>query len=652
MQNIEIKLKSDYFIVLLFLLLSRTMATAAEPENYDCQIPVICDQCEGHQKVNSYCLDCKANICDKCKDKRLHREHKLLPRTHPKVAKARHLAKQLCKEHPGNSYMTFCNKCHIPCCAVCITNKHNQHNFSDIEHAADDAREDLKSYIGTLEGTVLQRSESNLKTFVDGMDKYEKSTDDVIGKSRHRFQSLRDQLDRVESEWMQNINDMKIRDMKDMERGKRDIETKIKQTKDMISECKSRLVEDGDIDLLFFNSERPDVSRFLAEKESIPSFLEFQPSNFTLPMVSKLIGIVARGGKRYIEMSKIEFADKSRTSDEQKMSGKDRDIEGSIEKINLKTTSNRHDEQGATGIGDRQTKITDLASESESPSGKAMRSRYSKGCQNIDASSTSRRSEETVGNTYVLKTIDNARNYLLLNAGKSEMWLGDKFNKVINVFKEDTRKKVRTIKLDDIIEDMTLTHSMTVIGTHFNGQRLVRISNSGKISTLFSTKPLNPWGICVNDKEQIVVGLASMQSTFPRKLSVFSSDGSTVLLTIEKDKIGKSLFTADIRQVKQNGNGDYIAVHDGLSCVRKNGDFRWRYWKGLVINCLVCDRHSNVIIAEDNRRITLLDRDGNMVRMLLGKEDGIKRPLSMSIDKNGDLWIGQEKNVKIVKYLK
>ena len=445
---------------------------AVEPENYDYQIPVICDQCEGHQKVNSYCLHCKANICDKCKDKRLHREHKLLPRTHPKVAKARHLAKQQCREHPGNTYMTFCNKCNIPCCAVCITNKHNQHNFSDIEHAADDAREDLKSYVGTL-GTVLQRSESIFNTFVDGMDRYEKSTDDVIGKSRHRFQSLRDQLDRVENKWMENVNDLKMRDKEDMERSKMDKETKIKQTKDMISECKSRLVEDGDIDLLFFNSERPDVGRFSAEKESIPSFLEFQPSNFTLPTVSKLIGIVARGDKRYIEISKIEFADKSQISDEKKISVTDNNFEGSIEKINLNKTSYWQDEQGATGIGDRQTKSTDLASESKSPSGKAMGSRYSKGCQNSDASSTSRRSEETVGNTYVLKTIDNARNYLLLNAGKSEMWLGDKFNKVINVFNEDTRKKVRTIKLDTIIEDMTLTTSMTVIGTNLSGQRLI-----------------------------------------------------------------------------------------------------------------------------------------------------------------------------------
>ena len=176
---------------------------------------------------------------------------------------------------------------------------------------------------------------------------------------------------------------------------------------------------------------------------------------------------------------------------------------------------------------------------------------------------------------------------------------------------------------------------------------------TGKIATLCTTKPLNPWGICINDKEQIVVGLAAMHTAFSVKLYVYSSDGSAVLQTIEKERTGKPLFMADIRQVKQNGNGDYLVAHDGVSCVSRDGDFRWRYGKGIVIHCLVCDKHNNVILGEfDNRRITLLDGDGNLVKMLLGKEDAIKRPLSMSIDKNDDLWIGQEKNVKLVKYLK
>ena len=70
------------------------MASASEDKNesdtFDYQTPVICDQCVGHKNVNSYCLDCKANICDTCKTNRIHREHKLLPNTHPKVTQARH----------------------------------------------------------------------------------------------------------------------------------------------------------------------------------------------------------------------------------------------------------------------------------------------------------------------------------------------------------------------------------------------------------------------------------------------------------------------------------------------------------------------------------------------------------------------------------
>ena len=114
----------------------------------------------------------------------------------------------------------------------------------------------------------------------------------------------------------------------------------------------------------------------------------------------------------------------------------------------------------------------------------------------------------------------------------------------------------KSIDLTDRLHDMALSASQDIIATDYNNKSLVKISPTGSFSTLCSTAPLNPRGICINNSQQIVVGLQGGWGKPPRKLVIYSACGSTVLQEIENDEDGKPLFRREIIQVKQNGKGD------------------------------------------------------------------------------------------------
>ena len=246
----------------------------------------------------------------------------------------------------------------------------------------------------------------------------------------------------------------------------------------------------------------------------------------------------------------------------------------------------------------------------------------------------------------------NVRAYRILHTEQNDVWVYNK-DKTLKLYDEQLVKK-KTLRLTFNLCDLALTSSQDIIATdYYDNKRVVKISQSGSVSILCNTAPLYPQGICINSRQQVVVGLQADDDAPPIKLSIYSSDGSTVLQEIENDEGGEPLFREEISQVKQNRKGDYVVADcDRIVCVSCEGRFRWEYIVGFVVG-MVCDKYDNVIIAEyDTNKISLLSSEGKLVTTLLTGEDGISRPESLSIDRHGLLWIGQENRLKVVKYLK
>ena len=553
------------------------MASSEDPDNQTNRI--ICEDCTSDKGVTSYCVDCKVNLCEGCKSTFLHKKHKVLSTTYTDELSARQKQPKLpCKRHSDRECISYCIKCNKPCCRECLTDEHYQHSNINLEVAIKDATENVHSCIENLEANVLPSIEQFHSAVLDGIARYTESLDKATEASKRRFQSLREEIDRAEKDWMQQLETIKEADFTEMERIRNEVEDKINQTKDLISTCKTVMSESNELDLLSFKSKRPNICEIENGPVSLPASVHFQPSNFKTPKVFQLIGRIGRGRRNCIESIESEPA--------------------------------------------------------FSPSMIDVRS---------------------------VKTIDGVRSDALMHTKNNDVWVNNNDTTKLTLYNESI-KQIRAVSIDFSINDMAQTSLADIIVTDGTKKRLLRISASGVVRSqpVRATAPLEPWGICINDKQQIVTGLRAAARKQPIKLIVCSLDGSTVHQEIEKDESGKPFFKRTIYQVKQKKNGDYV-VSDGdrIVCVSREGKRKWNYKVErsesvtYAVFGIVCDKYDNVIIAEYfNKTVYLLDNEGKLVTILLNKKDGIIEPYSLSVDKQGFLWVGQKQNTKVVKYIK
>ena len=477
----------------------------------------------------------------------------------------------------------FCEKCGEPCCIDCIAKEHAHHApFINIEDAAKDAMADIQSYMATLERDVLPSIEKVHWDLKDGIENYNNFLEKAKQDSKRRFQTLRDELDRAEKEWMQQLNDITKTDHTEMERLKNEVEEKRKQTKDMIAACKTAITESSELDLILFKPKYQNISNLEPSNVSLPSLVHLLPLTFQIPKLSELV--------ERIEKEKAETR---------------------VEKPKSRAT-------------DKEDKLPFTAS-------------------------------------MVVKTpvnIIDVRGDNIVHTNES-VWINNKSTDELTLYNENVHR-IKTVPLGFTIFDMALASSNDIIVSDCENESLVRISRSGDVTTLCNTGELRPWGLCINDKQQIVVGLCREYEKQPIKLVIYSPDGSVLLQKMEKYKSRKPLFTKTILQVKQNGNGEYVVSDcDRIVCVSREGEYRWEYrmkksgYYTPRVHGMVCDRYDNIIIADfGNDIISLLDSEGKLITTLMTSKDGIGDPMSVTIDKQGCLWIGQERNVKVVKYIK
>ena len=196
-----------------------------------------------------------------------------------------------------------------------------------------------------------------------------------------------------------------------------------------------------------------------------------------------------------------------------------------------------------------------------------------------------------------------------------------------------------------------------VVCTRDNKVRLV--TTNDKVKTLIDTGSFSPRGLCLTEKEEIVVCMSAQSDK--NHVAVYSPDGKRKIKEIfVKDGQGKQLLTDPIRVVML---GKDLSVNNNESNVvttTQIGAFRWVYSGSEIEKKEFCpvgmcaDKFLNLLISDiNNDTIHCVNREGSLIRILLtGEQHSIETPFGIGVDNDtGLVWIGMASSkLAVVKY--
>ncbi|XP_061183324.1 uncharacterized protein LOC133191593 [Saccostrea echinata] len=191
----------------------------------------------------------------------------------------------------------------------------------------------------------------------------------------------------------------------------------------------------------------------------------------------------------------------------------------------------------------------------------------------------------------------------------------------------------------------------------------VNIVRGGKTETLITT-PMgwHPTGLCFNRSGEILVGMCT---TDYNQFKIVRYQGQRVIQVINKDEHGDQIYQGGkyVIYVVENNNGDIVASDlnaRALVVVDRTGKFRFRYnnkppggKKPFCPRQIVTDSMSHIIVADErNNCLHILDQNGQFLRCV--DKLGGDKPMGLSIDCEGRLWVGlfSSGDVKVIQHLK
>ncbi|KAK3093036.1 hypothetical protein FSP39_010335 [Pinctada imbricata] len=548
------------------------MATSEEKQYCDLLTPVVCDECGGQNDVINYCLQCNANICNKCKathcDIRLHRDHIVLSRTHPEVIKARRSKRIYCPTHTGKEYVSYCTKCKEPCCVECMIVKHDGHKFSDLEKIISQAEIEVDTLVNDMETNIIPLSEDIISKLEGHMSLYKRSLDDLKESAKKKKLHYIEEIDKRYGTFIAEVDMRSTKHQEIIERKKQEMMEILQEIQSATIKGKKAAV---DASILQVKEELEEVLSTIPRHIACPGILYFCPSNFQLPTVNDIIGT-------YTNDSKKVFLNEQHK---------------------------------------------------------------------------------------VLKTIEGYHASAIISTHDGEMWIYNQNESEICIYDENFALKTK-IHVAFHCSDMALHGEDGVIIADNFDCRISLISSSNSITDLLETEDRCSC-LCLNNKQDIVVvenrECLAMDDDYNEKdnywkIVVYSFDDFSVQQIVEDDMMFFHGENAS-QYIKQTVSGEYVvAIENRIEYLSKEFDVIWTYEfepmyqnTSTLIGGLYCDTENNILVGDRHRNeIVMLNIDGQLVRTVLTKEDGICGLLSMDVDSKGRLWIGQEDNVLIATY--
>ena len=277
--------------------------------------------------------------------------------------------------------------------------------------------------------------------------------------------------------------------------------------------------------------------------------------------------------------------------------------------------------------------------------------------QSSSCSSATQRS--LIPNPFVQSEFDVYTDYPCIACVEGGLAWVKKHNKLQLVDRDGTVKETTNIEFD--LTDVTVTSDGDLLLSDGDNKCIKLVSKMKTIRSLFCTiSNRGPEGLCYLHNGDVVVTFA-----YDRKVTVYSRDGEIrrtfnnitfrFPIRVAVNKVNQDIYICDLED-------DYYDYPGKLIAVRADSRLRYEYTgqgDNVFTPAGVCtDLMGNVLIADySNHRVHILDQEGQFIQYILTLQQGMYRPTTLDVDREGYVWVGGDRSegyttcVRVSRYL-
>ncbi|XP_062587763.1 uncharacterized protein LOC134249423 [Saccostrea cucullata] len=553
------------------------------------------EDCE--RNCEFYCNSCHHQMCKPCRD-----QHLKIPenKNHEVVLyqkRRRQLPVKKCKIHPNKEVDIYCKDCNIPLCSKCSTmQEHQRHCFIDLESIYTEKFELCQKELSKIHNYFVPTSQDLQREVREDATEVKQIMDSIRTSMKAEAESLKNMVDTVLSENMEELNQIEKSLLEKLKSQEKTFDDYIAYLRDLVKEFQNYL---SSTELTNFTTQLLDNLKIKSIPETTkPITPEFSSVGYNKNDVAKLLGKVIKSDRK-AELRRVK----------------------SMEILPIATSMKSTSEQTKQ---DKHVKSD------------------KKQTMSLSASVTKVREFNVPG-------VDSVYHVSLDQSDR--LWISDN---VGNLVQTDLQGNViQKIKTSGGLGYHTVTQDRDLIFTDQDKKVINRIAQDNNITEFIKTGDWEPRSIHSSHiNGDLLVG---MRTDEEGKVTRYNKTGKE-LQNIQRDSEGWELYS-NPHYITENINGD-ICVSEynkrAVAVVNKSGQHRffytgqesWFYPYGICTDVLghilVCDVISNTV--------HLLDQDGQFLSLLLTPQQGVGYPISVCVDDENNLYVGQYKTNTLTVY--
>ncbi|XP_061168556.1 uncharacterized protein LOC133177604 [Saccostrea echinata] len=550
------------------------------------------EDCE--RNCEFYCNPCHQRLCKQCRDEHLkspeNRNHEVVLYQQRK----RQLPVEKCKIHPTKNMDMLCEECQVPLCSKCATKgDHQRHTLINLETIYEEKFVLFQEEVSKIHEFFLPISRDFQKEIKQDAVEIKHTIDNIRTSMKTEGESLKSLVDTVISENMRQVDQIEqslLEDLSTQDKTLNDYNTYLYSLSKELHKC------------LFSTEPLKLVCEKKPKVRSIPETIKPVTPGFTAGQYSKS-DVTKLLGKIHVPDTKAEKRDI-------------RPIE-SVYNTAMKPTHKQIKEDG---------KKFDM-----------------KQTMSLSASVTKVREFN----------VPDVSDVWHLSLDQSDrLWISDSDGTLVQT--DLHGNEVQIIKESGEWEGyQTVTQDGDLIIKEKNKVVIRRKTQDNNIIDYLKTGDWEPKSVHSSRiNGDILVG---MEKDGEAKVTRYNKTGKE-LHNIQRDSKGQRLYRNPYC-ITENINGDICTSdHEAIVVVNKSGQHRFSYTgqeskfhpfgicTDVLGHILVCDTYSNTV--------HLLDQDGQFLSLLLTQQQGVYTPLSVCVDNENNLYVGQYSNtLTVYKYL-